>query len=491
MKKKAARPVTKTVKKTQKTTPLPSKTSSKAHNNWLSRYELNCAVPHLAFPVISTASNLAVISSLTQLENTQWWTPEKIREMQFKQLYQLVQHSQKTVPFYKDYPKADSPEHLAEIWQEYPVLARGDINANQTTLTSGKLLKAHGSVTTKYTSGSTGQPIGVKNTALSGVFWRAFTLRDHIWHQRNPDWKLGHIRISKTGQAVYPGVTGHGWSSERGANALIRTGPTAGLNINTPVEQQGKWLLDNDPDFLITFPSIIHRLAQHFLDKGLKANRLRQIETISEIMTEETRAICRKAFGIELVDLYSTRELGYLALQCPEHPHYHVQSEGVFLEVVNDDGSPCLPGQPGKVLVTPLHNFAMPLIRYAVGDYAVLGPPCACGRGLPVLERILGRERNRLRHPDGSYRWISISATDNGKLLAIAPIQEYQIIQNSLTELEFRIAVPEDPAPDQIRQLQEWARSALHFPATITIIAQRRLERSANGKLELFKSLID
>ncbi|WP_020592393.1 phenylacetate--CoA ligase family protein [Kiloniella laminariae] len=487
MKKKAVRPVTKAGKKAQK----PAPTSSKAHHNWLSRFELNCAIPHLDFPVISTTTNLAVISSLTQLENTQWWTPEKIREMQFRQLYQLVRHSQKTVPYYSSYPRPDNPEHLAEIWQNYPVLAREDINTNQTALTSAKPPKSHGAVTTKYTSGSTGQPIGVKNTALSGVFWRAFTLRDHIWHQRNPNWKLGHIRVAKEGQALYPGVTGQGWSSERGVNALIRTGPTAGLNINSPLEQQGKWLLHHEPDFLITFPSIIHRLAQYFLDQGLRPKNLKQIETISEIMPEETRALCRKAFGIEPADLYSTRELGYLALQCPDHAHYHVQSEGVFLEVIKEDGSPCLPGQPGRVLVTPLHNFAMPLIRYAVGDYAVPGPPCSCGRGLPVIERILGRERNRLRHPDGGYRWIGVSASDYGILLAIAPIQEYQIIQKSLTELEFWIALPEDPGEDQVRQLQDWARSALHFPAEITIIARRSLERSANGKLELFKSLIE
>ncbi len=459
-------------------------------SNWLNDVEITSAIQHLEFPRLGTPVNMAVASALTQMENSQWWSLEKIQEVQFRQLFQLITHAIHTVPHYKDLVLPGSPEELLNIWHDIPILERGDIGGQGDSLVSTKPPRSHGKITTQFTSGSTGQPIAVKNTQLSRIFWRAFTTRDHIWHGRDPKWKLGHIRIAKKGQAEYPGTKGMGWGASKGRNALIKTGPVAGLNINATIEQQAEWLMRTDPEFLITYPSLIQRLAEYCLKKGLRPEKLQQVETISEVLTDKVRLLCQEAFGVKIVDLYSTRELGYLGLQCPDNNHYHIQSEGVFLEVVDEEGKTCPPGFPGKILVTPLHNFAMPLIRYAVGDYGVLGEPCSCGRGLPVLKSILGRERNRLRQPDGTYRWIAVSATGYGVLLDIAPIREYQIVQTSLEQLVFNVAVEKDLTQEQSDKISKWAQLSLHFPGEIIVHSHRELERSANGKLELFKSLI-
>src|SRR6185295_14515719 len=99
-------------------------------------------------------------------------------------------------------------------------------------------------------------------------------------------------------------------------------------------------------------------------------------------------------WGVGVVDVYSSEECGQIALQCPEHEQYHVQSESVLVEVLDDEGRPCAPGTIGRVVLTTLQNFAMPLIRYDIGDFAEPGPACPCGRALPVLTRIVGRVRN-------------------------------------------------------------------------------------------------
>ena len=124
---------------------------------------------------------------------------------------------------------------------------------------------------------------------------------------------------------------------------------------------------------------------------------LREVRTLGEASTPDLRALCREAWGVPLVDVYSAEEVGYIALQCPEHEHYHVQAESVLVEILDERGAPAPPGETGRVVVTDLHNFAMPLVRYEIGDYAEVGEPCACGRGLPVLRRIVGRVRNMLR----------------------------------------------------------------------------------------------
>ena len=119
----------------------------------------------------------------------------------------------------------------------------------------------------------------------------------------------------------------------------------------------------------------------------------------------ELRAACRDLWGVPLHDVYSANELGYIALQCPESEQYHVMSECALVEVIDGDGRPCRPGETGRLVLSSLHNYAMPLLRYEIGDYAEVGDQCPCGRGLPLLNRIAGRERNMLVLPDGRQHW--------------------------------------------------------------------------------------
>src|SRR3546814_3878705 len=91
--------------------------------------------------------------------------------------------------------------------------------------------------------------------------------------------------------------------------------------------------------------------------------------TVGETVSAKARGLVQRAWGVPLKDSYSCEEAGYLTMQCPDHEVYHVQSENVLLEVVDDDGRPCGPGETGRVLITSLHNFATPLIRYELGDY--------------------------------------------------------------------------------------------------------------------------
>ena len=170
----------------------------------------------------------------------------------------------------------------------------------------------------------------------------------------------------------------------------------------------------------------------------------------------------------------------------PDHEHYHVQSEGVFVEVVDDRGRPCAPGEVGRVLVTPLHNLAMPLIRYDIGDAVELGPPCPCGRGLPVLRRILGRTQNMLVLPSGERRWPLLSSDDIEAMLAIAPlIRSYQFVQKGSDLIEMRLAAPPLTA-EQEDKLAGWIESKFSHPFQVRFTYFGELPRTAAGKFEDF-----
>ena len=178
-----------------------------------------------------------------------------------------------------------------------------------------------------------------------------------------------------------------------------------------------------------------------------------------------------------------------MALECPHSGLYHIMSESIILEVLDEEGRPCAPGQTGKVVVTDLHNFATPLIRYMVGDYAEMAEACACGRGLPTLKSIAGRERNMLVKPGGVRHWPRIAMKH---FIDIQYINQYQFIQHSLEEIEVRLVVTNSRlTPAQEANLTDYLQNNFGNPFRIRYsYFDDKLPLSARGKFEEFISLV-
>jgi len=451
--------------------------------------------PHSVFegnvwPTLPCDRGRMTLSLLYQFEQTQWWSPEDLKRMQFKQLSSLMDHSWKTVPYYrKKFEECgiEAPfSNLSKYWDEVPVLRRADIQAAGDDLISDAVPKDHGRVSDIHTSGSTGAPIRACRSDLSLRFWSAFTIRDHLWHKRDFRGKLAVVRNSGKGEDPYPnGSRFKYWGSSRRS---FDTGPSVALNINCSAEQQMEWLQKQNPEYFLTHPTNLQRLLQFSLENNIRLPKLKQVETLSEILRDETRELCQEAWGVGIADMYSGREVGYISLQCPDHEHQHVQSEGALVEVVDENGNACKPGEIGKVLVTTLHNFAMPFLRYEVGDYAEVGEPCPCGRGLPVLKQVLGREQNMLALPGGVKRWTLLSEGNIRKFLKIAPIREYQFIQKDLENMEVRLAASRKIKPAEEKKIQAWLLEKFAHPFNFKIEYYDELPRSKAGKLQDFIS---
>ena len=440
---------------------------------------------HLNWPALPGHRGCAILAILHQLEQTQWWTEKQLLEHQFEQLDRLVNHAVATVPFYRQRDLGrhwkSRAEPWLERWRKIPLLTRKDVQEHQPQLTSQDIPESHGEVTEMFTSGSTGRPLRSLRTQLFELFWAAFTVRDHLWQRRELSGKLAVIRESAKGKAPYPEGTRSdtwGWSS----GAVFRTGPCVSLNVMTSTQQQAKWLSEQDPDYLLTHPSVADRLARYCLEHGVRLPRLRQIMTISEILRPATREACLAAWNVPIRDAYTAREVGYVALQCPEHEVYHIQSESALVELLDDSGAPCDPGDIGRVVVTPLHNFAMPLIRYDIGDRAEAGAPCACGRGLPVVKRILGREQNMLVMPNGEECWPLLSAEDLRQLMSIAPIRRYQLVQKNPSSLELKVETEKPLDARQIDGLKAWVGKKFDPALEVSVSRVESLDPDASGK---------
>jgi phenylacetate-CoA ligase len=353
-------------------------------------------------------------------------------------------------------------------------------------LLSNKIPLHHGRTGIVRTSGSTGKPVEVTGTDITQFFYRACALRDHFWQQRDFSCKMAAIRFAEKGKTEFPGIAVPDWGASTAG--IINTGPGTMLNSSTDIALQAEFLIHEEPDYLLSYPSNIEALARYFIREGLQLEKLRAVRTLGETLGSEVRSACREAWGVGLVDMYTAQEVGYIALQCPEHENlYHIQAENLYVEVVDYEGQPCQPGEIGRVLLTTLHNFAMPLIRYEIGDYAEVGEMCSCGRTLPVLSQIMGRKRNMLLLPNGEKKWPDLGM---GRLGMNLPIRQFQFVQKSLEQIEARLVTSLQFSSEEESNFKENLQNSLRHPFNIEIVYLEDIPRSKGGKFEDFISEI-
>jgi phenylacetate-CoA ligase len=157
-------------------------------------------------------------------------------------------------------------------------------------------------------------------------------------------------------------------------------------------------------------------------------------------------------FQAPVFDRYGCREVMMIAAECDRHRGLHVTADNLYVEVVQG-GRVCEPGERGEILLTDLHNYGMPMIRYKVGDVGSWAEhTCACGRGLPLLNVVEGRTLDLIRTPSGRV----ISGEFFPHLLKdFASIRRYQIIQEREDTLRVRLAVDQALPEADHRLLQE------------------------------------
>ncbi|HEX8769709.1 MAG TPA: hypothetical protein VF711_02945, partial [Acidimicrobiales bacterium] len=365
------------------------------------------AVSGVRWPAFPNERGASLLAMQLQFEWSERADPAEIERRQLEALSRLVRHATETVPHYRDDPDcaavgAKTPI-TAEDWRRLPVLSRPAVQGAGERMRSASVPLDHLPTGEVVTSGSTGRPVRALTTCVTAQMWLAITLRELLWHRRDLSGKFAAIRADPAGTIPPGGRLLPSWDPNI-ANAYA-TGPCALLGIDNDIKTQAEWLMEQDPHYILSYPSNLVALAEHLSSAGAKLTNVREVLTYGETLSSDTRARCQQAWGVPVVDMYSAQEVGYIALQCPESEQYHVQSEVAYVEVVDDAGEPCRAGELGRIVITPLHNYATPFLRYDIGDFAQVGSACPCGRTLPVLTRIVGRQRNVWTRPSGERFW--------------------------------------------------------------------------------------
>jgi len=445
------------------------------------------------FPAVATGMAAEIMALQRQFDASQFWPPEVMRAAQWRQLRLLVAHAVRQVPFHARRLRAAriDPETFTEAdWRRLPVLTRRDLQARGDALQARVVPKSHGGITTSSSGGSSGVPVRVRKTALDNLMWNAMHVRDEIWNRPDPAGTI--VRIRGTSPVLTPeqqaltfsaGLCLPDWGPP--TSLLWRTGPIWLLNDHVPIPQQAAFLQEKQPDYLFTFPSNLRLLMAHFRETGAHLPLLRSVWTLSEVVDDTLRALCRDIFGCRIVHNYTSAEAGYMALQCPDTEHFHVMSETLLLEVLRPDGTPCIPGEIGRVVLTPLHNFAMPLLRYEIGDEAELGGPCQCGRGLPVLRRIVGRLYDYLMLPNGRKQRVDTGFLE---IAAMPAVREFQVVQRSLEHGEILMVLSRPLAAAEKADIHRILREKVSPELRFDIVVRDAIPRTAAGKLRIFVS---
>ncbi len=407
---------------------------------------------HLVLPAIAAKRRSKVFHYLRELERSQFDSPEAIRARQLVALKAQLRHAFATVPYYRRMWAA-AGVHPADVktlddLRHFPVLTKADIRAHAAELFSEAYRGEK--VRTKTTSGSTGVPLAIKLDEPGAQWKTACTMRADQWS----GYRLGQ-RVAKVwGNPEYR----HFGLRGRLTNHLVDRAiylDTIGLT-EARIKEFVAELRRHRPGLLFGHAHSLYLLACALRKANIDDIRPNGIVSTAMPLHRYQREAIEAVFGVPATDRYGCEEVSLVACQCEKSQGLHVAAESVYAEVVFPSPLTPLPpgegGTSGPLLLTDLSNFAMPLIRYKVGDVVTMsGKPCSCGRGLPTIETVEGRDADYVVTPAGTL--ISgISLTENFAVL-IRGAAQVQLIQETVTHLRVRMVADDRFTDDSRRQV--------------------------------------
>ena len=439
----------------------------------------------LEWPKVLTGETASVFSALFDLGRTERLPVEDLTNLQNAQLDRLLRHAAVQVPFYTERLRSAGYRAgkitAAEIWNAIPILTRADIREADSRLRAKSYPKSHGAIRLSTTSGSTNRPVSIATTELTAFQWTCINMRDRLWHDIDLGGTLVLLTDGGRKMAGQPFVERGSWSLD--AASLRRPGKQFKINPTLKIAELVRTIRNIDPTYLQTRPSQLNLLLKECETSGERLSRLRAVFCVSEVVSETLRQDCADILGAPIIECYSCAEAGYLALQCPEAGRLHVQSEMVHVEVLGAGNTPCAPGETGRVVVTSLHNYAMPLIRYEIGDEAEVGPPCECGRSLPVIAKLLGRSQDYLKLRSGQ---LCRANTHHTKIAKLSAVVEFQVIQRALGRLEILLVSRRSLDEGEMEKLKASLAKQGDETFDVEVTYCQAIERPESGKFRSF-----
>jgi len=376
-------------------------------------------------PAYDRARGRQYVERRNFLARSEWWSAERVRDFQWVELTRLLAHVFASVPFLREkYRAAGIALEDIRGWDDFhrlPTLTRAEVNANGPALCSttygGRLLP-------HATGGSTGVPTRFFRTYESYDWRLAAKDRAYSWS----GWRLGE-------RALYL------WGAQVGSISRLRKWKVRAhetiqrqLVVNTFSQDEELWdvtyarAVRFGPRLIVGYVSSLEAFASYLAQKGRSIPGLKCAIAAAEPLFDDVRRRIERGLGVPVFNTYGSREFMSIAAECENRTGLHIQAENLVVETTARQSR-----APSEVLVTDLHNYGMPLVRYEIGDLGTIAETrCACGRGLPRFTTVEGRLLDALRTADGRI----VPGEFFPHLLKELPeLAEYQVEQPSIDRI--------------------------------------------------------
>ena len=419
------------------------------------------------------ASYRAAVRRLLEQER---WPAERVREYQDARVRAIVDIAYRETVYYRRLldQAGISPADIQGVADlpKLPLLTRDVIRARGSELMTRAHPERgwlHG-----HTSGTTGSPLSLWYDRATCVMNNAVDRRQKSWGGMPEDAWIGLLlgRVTVPPAQRSPPFWRTNWMLRQ---VWFSSFHMSDENLETYVaEMRGRGL-----QFLEGYPSTLYILASYLRRRGTTLP-MRAVFSSSETLLPLQRAVIEEAFGCPLFDFYGLAERVIFAGECEQHAGKHLSAEFGYVEVVDEEGMPVAPGQPGYLVGTSLHNTAMPMIRYRTTDYsAVLTEPCPCGRTSPRLRDVTTKAEDIVITPDG--RMISPSVLTH-PFKPLDQIVKSQLIQERPDHLLVKIVASDRFQPEHERELVAALQERLGHDMTIEVRVVDDIPREASGK---------
>jgi phenylacetate-CoA ligase len=244
------------------------------------------------------------------------------------------------------------------------------------------------------------------------------------------------------------------------------------------------------PDLIRGYAGSLYELAKFSKRTNLNIYKPKKLISSAETLTSDMRAEIETVFGTKLYDFYGSRETAIIAGECKDGL-IHIFSFNNFLEIIDRNGNPVTEGQEGRIIVTTLHNFSMPLIRYEIGDLAVIGPErCNCGNFFPCLKNISGRFEEQFIKKDGTivigYFFVHLL----GVLLNKGFIKKFQVIQEDFDQIKILAILYKDLPESEKTEIEQKIRVEMGTDCKIIWDFVDSIPKTRSGKYLYTQSFV-
>ena len=391
------------------------------------------AVRNIVFPIWVRRDHPACPKFYAEFDGTQFLSKTELQWRQLNRLRSLLQHSRTRCRFYAqrmldvgfDPDKLTSLEELTSL----PILTKRDIQDHGPEMLAAEFPQADR--VRNQTGGSTGSPLQFYVDRQRFDSRKASTLRHNLWAGIQPgDWQVS-LWGSRLDESRPTSVWGHLRN-----HLLYRT-----ILLNTAKITDADWshlvreIRSKNPTSMIAYAQSAVLFARYLRAQGIGDIQIPSIVTTAEMLLPGQREFLEETFGGKVFNRYGCREVSVIASECEFHRGMHVNADALLLEIVPD---PNRPGRSGRILITDLLNYSMPLIRYEIGDIGQWAEDqhCPCGRNLPLLADVQGRITDFLVLSDGreiSGPALTLVVSD------MADVRQVQFVQRAPDQVLLRV----------------------------------------------------